>query len=591
MSLSDTSLSKENFASSSWKVVINECDRKECCQYGMPFWKKAEEAKSSGDVINQAVFTLLSAITYPQIKPDSINKPFACTKAIKLITDEHLNALKDWASEISDAELQARVADVLWIKKRDYRMAQLAIRSYLKSAQNLEDPKHWTSCVDRIERAIRLARQINYNFDNVVAYIESVLSKYNGEDPLFLSAKLMELLQDFKQGDPSKYAALAEKAATIAEAKHDWHRARDYWEIKGRWHSLEKDDENERQAWLKLCETYVKEAEDAIKRNPPSYLVASAYLQKAIEAFRKKSGTQERSQEIHKILLEYQEQSMKEMASFSEEIDISQMVKLAREKVKGKSFQQAIFSLALLGASSKVDELRNQVLELAKNFPLQSFFPMTITNEMGKVTARQPSMFSNNSEESEAAIKSEMYKNAASCYQSLHANGYVEPARYQINLEHNVRVNDWLPIVFNSSFVPQNREYIYAQGLHAGLTGDFLVATHLLIPQLEHSIRYLLYQRGVITSGLNDQGVQDEHNLNTTLYLPEFKAIFGEDLTFDLQGLLVNRFGSNLRNRMAHGLIDYNGFFQSRHSYLWWLTLRLCCLPILSQQAQTEDRK
>jgi hypothetical protein len=168
--------------------------------------------------------------------------------------------LNNWASEISDAELQARVADVLWTKKRKYQMAQLAVDSYLKSADILEHPEHWTSCVDRIERAIRLAKQINYNVDTVVAHIESVLDNNNGEDPLLLSARLMEFLQDCKQGDPQKYAALAEKAAIRKESQEQpsWHIARNYWKIKVGWHHLDKDEENERLAWLNLCETYVK---------------------------------------------------------------------------------------------------------------------------------------------------------------------------------------------------------------------------------------------------------------------------------------------------------------------------------------------
>ena len=36
------------------------------------------------------------------------------------------------------------------------------------------------------------------------------------------------------------------------------------------------------------------------------------------------------------------------------------------------------------------------------------------------------------------------------------------------------------------------------------------------------------------------------------------RKLLGEDLVFDLQGLLVERFGVNLRNRMAHGLMGTN---------------------------------
>ncbi|MGC1246144.1 MAG: DUF4209 domain-containing protein, partial [Spirulinaceae cyanobacterium] len=152
---------------------------------------------------------------------------------------------------------------------------------------------------------------------------------------------------------------------------------------------------------------------------------------------------------------------------------------------------------------------------------------------------------------------------------------------HQINLENNVSIEDFEFIVMNNPFIPPGREMIYAKGLLEGLRGDFLVSTHLLIPQIEHSIRYLMEQQGFIVSGLDDRGIQDEHNINALIRRPELVEILGEDIVFDLKGLLVHRFGNNLRNGMAHGLVDYNNFFSYENSYLWWLTLRLCCLPII----------
>jgi Domain of unknown function (DUF4209) len=598
MPLPDITLSQDDFIQSKWEDVISGCREKVCREYSQLFWKKSQEAEVDGALNNQAVFTLLTVITDPELNSESYDKPFTYMDVINSISDGHLNALRGWATEISDAELRARVTDVLWMRKRhpknDFYMAQIAVKSYLESAQNLEHPEHWTLCFERLERAIRLARKINHQFLDIVAHIESVLDKYNGEDPLFLSAKLMKLLQEYQQGDFSKYAAIAEKAAIRAEAEHNWHKARSYWEVKTRWHLLDKDTDKERTAWMSLAETYVKEAEDAVKQTPPSHLAASSHLQKAIEAFRKTKGTKEetkvareRGEILHQTLLTYQKESLKEMAYFSESVDVSKGVELARDYVKKPTVQSAIFALALIGDSPKVDYLRQKVEELARDYPLQALFPGVLMNEMGKVTGRQPSMLSRDPKEVEEATRFHMYKYAI-FYQQLHADAVVKPAKYQINLDHNVRIDDFLGIVFNSPFVPPGREYIYAQGLHAGLTGDFLVAAHILIPQIENSIRYLLIKQDVITSGLDAQGIQDERSLNTTLYLPETINILTEDITFDLQGLLVERSGSNLRNRMAHGLIDQNGFFQPEVVYLWWLTLRLCCLPIIAQNHDSQ---
>ena len=582
-------LTKDDFINSGWQDVINSSERKECLAYILAFWKKAQEAKEAGNVREQAVFEILAAVTGAAIKPESNEEFFA--EIFQNLTDEHLDFLAEIASDISDPELQARVADILWVKRRDYRMAQLAVTAYLQSATELEDPDHWTWCFQRIERTLRLARRIKYQVEAVVAHIEAVLDRYKGEDPLWLSAKLMELLQEYRLGDPTKYAALAEKAATLAESAHDWDRARTYWQIKARWHLIEKDEDKERAAWMLAAETYVKEAEDALQRNPAPYLTASHYLQKAVEAFRNIRGTQEekaadkvRAEEVHKLLIQSQEESSKEYITFSKEIDISKQVEQARAYVRGKEFQDALFALALLGASPKISRLRQEVQDTVW---MSEFMPVVMKNEMGKVVASQPS----NPDDAEAATRFEMYRLAVE-YQRLHAQAFIEPARYQLNLEHSVRLNDLLPIVSHSPFVPPEREYLFAKGLYAGLTGDFFTSTHILIPQIENSVRYLLEKRGAVTSGLDDRGIQNEHYLTSTLYprnYPEITSIFDEDTLFDLQGLLVEHSGSNLRNLMAHGRINDDGFLSPLMSYLWWLTLRLCCLPILNYQQKVEQ--
>ncbi len=68
--------------------------------------------------------------------------------------------------------------------------------------------------------------------------------------------------------------------------------------------------------------------------------------------------------------------------------------------------------------------------------------------------------------------------------------------------------------------------------------------------------------------------------------------MLGEDIVFDLRGLLVERFGSNLRNEGAHGLMDYEEFLAPQAIYLWWLALKLCCTMVLLKMPQAkEDRQ
>ena len=595
-------LNKEDFINSGWQEIIDNSERKLCNIYYDNFRRKAQEAKEAGNNRQYGVFEILQRVTFAPIQSelDGESSIFSAR-----FPDEMIEFLNQIVDEISDPELQSQIAEILWVKNKkcNYRMGQLAVDSYLKSAKELEHPEEWLYCADRVERVLRLALKINYKPEIVVEYIDEVLNRYQGQDPLWLSVKLHELLQEEKNIDilrkkqllnTVKYADLAEKGAIFAESSKEWDKARNYWEIKAEWHRIEKNKAEVYAARIFVAETYIKQSQDSLTKPPAPYLKAAHNLQKAFEAFErlKSQATEEeriainsKMDEVHKLLSQYQEESLHELITVSSDHNISNEIELARAYVKGKNFEDALLSLAILGIPQKVSDIRKIAEE---NAWLSRFMPVVIKNEMGKTVARQPI----EPDKAEEAILVDMYRIAVDCHK-FHAQAFIEPARYQINLEHSIEIKDLFPIVSHSPFVPSGREYLFAKGLYAGLIGDFFTATHILIPQIENSVRYLLRKQGAIPSEMKTkQGIEDERDLNTTLFprnYPQINSIFDEDTLFDIQGLLIERSGSNLRNRMAHGLISDNEFNSPIMSYLWWVTLRLCCLPIWIHQQKVEN--
>src|SRR5665648_180146 len=193
-------LIKSDFEELQWEELLKDCDHDECISYSSLFFTKAGEAKITNNVKITEAFTLLGSITSMILKPDSITEPFISmilmtdsrSSSIDDFSEEHLNVLSEIVHGISNPEIRARVADILWVKTHDFHMAELAITSYLKSATNLEDPHNWVKCAERIERAFRLGASLGKNagyLDSVITHIEAVLDKYNGEDPKFLSKR------------------------------------------------------------------------------------------------------------------------------------------------------------------------------------------------------------------------------------------------------------------------------------------------------------------------------------------------------------------------------------------------------------------
>jgi hypothetical protein len=67
--------------------------------------------------------------------------------------------------------------------------------------------------------------------------------------------------------------------------------------------------------------------------------------------------------------------------------------------------------------------------------------------------------------------------------------------------------------------------------------------------------------------------------------------MLGADIVFEMRSLLVERFGANLRNDMAHGLVDHDSFYSPSARYLWWLALHLYSFPVLARlKAEHEQR-
>jgi len=583
MQLQGIELGREDFENSNWEAALSESERQECELYDLVLSRKAKEAEEAGDIMAQEVFTLMHMIASYSMQLDNRDEPFGpkmrwfANNTRSAIPDDipdiHLPILFEIVPDVKDPEMRARIADVLWIRGRDYRMAELAIDAYLESAQILENWDSWPSCADRIRRALQLAAQLGKNspkYNAVISHIEGVLAKYDGEDPTYLSARLMTLLLEQRMGDATKYIPLAEKAAKKAESEQDLHRAREYWQMKAGWYNLAGDENGSKNARILAAETYVTEAELRKKR---SYLAASQIMRQAIEAYRRIGGEPQRVLDLQRQLLEYERQSLGEMQHFSADFDHTSLAEMAREHVKGRKYPEVLFVLSLMGVPSKKSEVRKRTVELVSEAPLQFLIGAKKLGQDGKVIAQRPSVLTNEREALEAAMFETLIFN-----QNFHVLTTIEPARLQIDLEHSIGVRDLLQIVSDNPFVPPGREWIFARGLHAGLRGDFLISTGILIPQLEDSVRYVLFRSGVITSGLDKKFIQEDYDLNRTLRMPEFAQIFGEDLQFDLQGLLIERFGSNLRNRVAHGLMHIREYYDSPCAYLWWITLRLCCI-------------
>ena len=149
------------------------------------------------------------------------------------------------------------------------------------------------------------------------------------------------------------------------------------------------------------------------------------------------------------------------------------------------------------------------------------------------------------------------------------------PALEVLLLEHRLREDDFISLATRSPIVPKGRERLFGKALFAGYEMDFLVALHLLVPQIEHIVRSNLKSAGVTTTNLDKNGIENENGLSTLIDMPEAAQVLGENFTFEVKALFCDACGSNLRNELAHGLMDDEACGSAYSIYAWWWGLKL----------------
>lgn len=103
-------------------------------------------------------------------------------------------------------------------------------------------------------------------------------------------------------------------------------------------------------------------------------------------------------------------------------------------------------------------------------------------------------------------------------------------------------------------------------------------------------MRVLLRRHDVYTLFVDEHGVESEKSLNALLDMTETEEIFGAGMVMEMNGMLVVQGGPNLRNVVAHGLLDDNSAWSYSALYMWWFCLRLVTWPVIEMVARARTQ-
>ena len=592
----DLILTVKDFAGCGWKVVLDGVARKAYSSIWNAFSDAAKLTIDEGRQAHGKVLRLLADACSMVLSPENINEPFKPLWVMdgqrSLIPDDlsesHINFFAQIVHVIDDEPwLKGRLADLVWLKKhpRDFEFALLAIDSYRSIPLGLETSVHdGLACW---QRAIRLARILRKGAGNRLAEMEAAIIekfKLTTKEDRFLGRRLADLLksQNLGRDHSTMIATKLESLAHEFEEANDFLNACDCFRDAVAWFRASGDAPKSTEMKVALAECYARKASARILEERSSHMEAARFYENAIQTYRDIPRAEralhrvdERIDELQVKLGESQKKSLDEMGVItSPDFDIYQLVVDARNAVRGKELVEALKAFANLHDVGNVEEMRERASEMLRDQPfLEDLLSNSIVvSRDGRVVDKRFSITS--SEGAETAIYSVMVRDHGVVV-ALVVQGRILPALDVLHLEHRLCEADFVALARQSPIVPMGRELLFGKALFAGFNRDFITAIHLLVPQVEHMVRCLLKRAGEKTTHLDSTGIETENGLSALMDSPKAEKIFGRDMSFEIKALFCASSGPNLRNELAHGLLDDEACQSTSAVYAWWLGLKI----------------
>lgn len=592
----DLIISAQDFADCGWKAVLSQevWEGYSCmCQ---ALSSAAQKASEENRLSHGKALWLLADACSMLLSPKSHNepfKPFMVMNGRRSVIPDDLSEsdvafYAEIAEKIDDAWLRARVADIVWLKKRPRApmFALIAIDAYRQLPLDKETfVRDGRECW---ERAISLAHMLKTGAGTRLADMETaILGSFDTttKEDGFLALWLTDLLvaQNLDQTHSAAIASKLETQANEFDNEANFHSARAFFDAANCWFFKAGDKAKAVEMRVAVAESWVKEAIARSSSVQPSYMAAASFYEKAIQIYRSIPRSQrsihrgdERIAELHRCMNDAGEKSLNELGEVkTPAVDINELVENARNSVSGKQLWDALRSFANIYEGARVNQIRTSSEKILQQSIIRRLFASTHLSRDGRVIAKQPAAgFDNTAVTEDPALWAQMVND----YQiqiNIVVSGLILPAHEVLLQDHRLREDYFIGLASQSPIVPPDRERLFGKAIYAGFDCNFATSMHLLVPQIENMVRFHLKNAGVKTTNLDIEGIENENGLSALMGLPEVAAIFGEDLSFEIKALLCDALGPNLRNELAHGLLDDDSFPSATSIYVWWMGLKL----------------
>lgn len=567
-------LLKQAFTDSDWFIDLSDQNHADYYHAICKSFQPYIDGKNNVDEYTKKLFIILNCVCSMRLVPSDVKNPLqplatfssgetTCVPADITEQDQSLFAIM--LDDIKEPILKARIAHLLWILKRDNVYAEKAIDAYTRYELTAENfiRGHNGACW---EMAARLSLQLKDSLRLKRIKIE-LLALLDGNTDLHI--KFFKMLDDLKL-DKGREADIADKLFDQGSKERLSLIVRDMFKFAKKKYIQCNNLENAASCQIKIAESFELDAE----RNA-SHLCKNSHYGNALLAYEnvpKKYRNPEIKQKISQLKQKKIDSGIKaiemEMISCSTTSDISPLKDLAIKHVSNKStLIDAIVSLV------RLYPFLNEATCQNKNSD-QGFL-----SGLGDsaVFAKDGRTINKNSN----PIKIENILIAQS-------DPVIRAAVNKIIKDHGSVPWDFLyQEVSTSPITPYGHAILITHALWFGFEGKFDVAIHLICPQVEAIVRNELKKCSVEVTHTDKEGIDDFVSLNTLIDKSEFDQLeLLGDTKFEIKTLFTDKSSGNLRNEVAHGILDDNSSIDSYSIYAWYFLLKLIFLSHYNHQLQ-----
>ena len=486
------------------------------------------------------------------------------TPDIKDLDADVVTHWQERAKAVQNPVMRARYADLVWdfgraITKgrRQYEYAQVAIDSYLQATEKrmysmdikgvgwLRRALDLSLSIDDKDRQKRVVDSMFALYDRVVdsrhiavwvfpfdvLYDKKDLLAPEQESRIIADLEAM-LARTSDKGKPEEFDPWGAQAAAERLAQH---------------YKRQNDKPNVERVIKAYGHAFEKMARDA------GPMLAMAWLQPVIERY-EQEGLKQEAEQLRIASAEKGKNIADDLRHFSVQTEIKgeDVERFVEHLIGSGDLKSSLLNIAIYFIPD-ANEARGLLEQMRANAPLMSRIPINLIDRGGRSAAKIGSL----DEDAEGRLHRQIGQ-AIGFYQPFLAH-----TLEKLRERYAPTVEDILAALYESPLFLESRRELLREGLLAYEQGDFLKAIHVLVPQVEATLRNLMVLIGIPADKPVPRcpGISNMKSMNDALRDGRVQQVLTENLWRYLAVLYIDsKGGINLRNDLAHGLVGPNAF-------------------------------